>query len=457
MKSLSRIIGKAFVMALIFLGALVLVAGCDYLGLFPGPLNPSAAPTESPDPDTSPEPSDGPGPSESPEPSESPSASPTESPSASPSTGPSTPPAIPHGWSCVGDPGFSAGASAFTSIAFNGEGAPIVAFADGSASNSLSVMAYDPSAGTWGYLGSQGFLPLIIIYPQVPPFSLSTDADGNLYVAAKTHPAGSTPAIKVIRYSASSGWENLGLPFGTLEPDEYLSLDVDGSTPYVEFINSDHFGSVYAYSGSTPAWTKIGDDLMPYGATGYLTGPCSILCVDGKPYAGIKGTAVMGYDPATGAWGRLWESYDARTATSEFLTLGADGDGTLYAAYRSKYSGKSVSVEEYTGSGVPGWEYVGSPAFTGEIGDGLSFAVSPSGRLLVAFTVPGSGNAITVMEHTGEGPTGWECLGDPCFAPGPATYLSLRIAEDGTPEGTPYLVFSDGARGSKATVMRYGP
>jgi|GEM_PF-4908050 len=79
-------------------------------------------------------------------------------------------------WQQVGTAGFSAGATTYTSLAFDSSGTPYVAYQDGSVFGKASVMKF--SAGSWQQVGTAGFSAGLAFYT-----SLAFDSSGTPYVA----------------------------------------------------------------------------------------------------------------------------------------------------------------------------------------------------------------------------------------------------------------------------------
>jgi hypothetical protein len=395
-------------------------------------------------------------------PSSSPSAIPSALPSASPSATPSPSPSVgiptesPHvglGWNLVGTAGFTPGTASYISLAVRNDCAPVIAFSDGTVSGAPSVMQYDYWTEGWKYLGSAGCLPNAITNPII----LRLDSANTAYLAVKDRIAGNPLSIFVMKYSGNgaTGWESVGENFGVCQLDAALSMDLNGlGMPYVVYQTSDYYASVMRYAGAALGWQNVGTNFEEYAL-----GPYSIKFYGDDLYVGfLKGSGSSGAANVmkfTGAVGTGWEyigNANFSGPKSQLLSIGNAGANDVYAAYRDDASGKKVSVKKFAGSGTTGWEFLGSGAFTDTIGDSLAF-VTPYGSIVVAFTTPASGDKVTVMKYTGEGTTGWECLGDPVISDGPASHLSLAF----DPNGFLYLAFCDGARGSKATVMKYYP
>ncbi len=123
----------------------------------------------------------------------------------------------------------------------------------------------------------------------------------------------------------------------------------------------------------------------------------------------------------------------------------ADADDAYLAAVQAAEFSTTTSANLTSAD----WVAVGSRGFSSGQASTPSLAFSPSGELYAAFsgTASGGGNA-TVMRFDGDA---WRLVGAEGFSPGSAYGLILRFS----PSGIPFVVYSDGANGSRPTVMRF--
>lgn len=94
------------------------------------------------------------------------------------------------------------------------------------------------------------------------------------------------------------------------------------------------------------------------------------------------------------------------------------------------------------------WRTVGTAGFSAGQADYTKIALDPSGTPYVAYSDGGNGNRATVMKFNG---TNWVLVGTAGFSAGAATQISIAI--DGA--GTPYVLYRDGANSTAATVMKF--
>ena len=150
--------------------------------------------------------------------------------------------------------------------------------------------------------------------------------------------------------------------------------------------------------------------------------------------------------------GSAWVAVGNPGFTSGRLpTIAVAPDGTLYVAYE-ELSGRlngPATVMKFNGSN---WETVGSTGFSGEDAKEPKIVVDKSGTPYVAYVGIDSSSTtyglVTVMKYNG---SNWVTVGSSGFSNGLAAYSSIAIDTS----GTPFVVYDDGANGSKATVMKY--
>jgi hypothetical protein len=75
---------------------------------------------------------------------------------------------------------------------------------------------------------------------------------------------------------------------------------------------------------------------------------------------------------------------------------------------------------------------------------GLGLAI---GAVVLGFACGGGADSPEAPPRT----PAWETVGSALFSAGSADFLTIKI----DPSGTPYVAYTDGANGNKATVMRF--
>src|SRR5207248_2304740 len=121
---------------------------------------------------------------------------------------------------------------------------------------------------------------------------------------------------------------------------------------------------------------------------------------------------------------------------------------TPYVVYQDIANGSRATVKKWNGSS---WVTVGSAGFSaGSISANStpSIAIDGSGTPYVVYTDNANGSFATVMKFDG---SSWIMVGSAGFSAGGASYTT--IAFDGS--GTPYVVYQDGGNSNGATVMKF--
>jgi len=252
--------------------------------------------------------------------------------------------------------------------------------------------------------------------------------------------------------TAADGWLNVGSPGFSAGTVTYISLALDGSTPYVAYQD-------YAYSSNATVMRFNGTSWETVGTAGFSAGRISFpsLALDGStPYVSYQDcefsyrATVMRYD------GSIWENVGSpgfSESTAKYTSLALDGS-TPYVAYRDDSKLGKATVMKYTGNITTdvdatvndGWEYVGSHGFSEGAIYYTSLALDGSTPYVAYMDYDNSGKA-AVMRFNGDS---WETVGTAGFSAGSADYTSLAL--DGS---TPYVAYRDSDNSGKATVMKF--
>ncbi len=344
----------------------------------------------------------------------------------------------PHGnWNNVGSAGFSAGQAEYTSLAFDTDGNPYVAFRDDANGTKATVMEY--SNGSWANYGSAGFSAAWVQYTSLV-FNISGTAP---YLA---YSDGNVGGNATVMYDSGSGWATLGTAGFAPGGVNYTSLAFDGyGTQYVAFQDqaNGNKASVMAYIGGN--WVNVGSPDFSSGEANYI----SLAMYNNKPYVAFEDYAygndykatVMEY--TSGGWQNVGsEGFSAGPAN--YTSLAIDAYGNPYVAFQDCGNDYKATVMEYTSGS---WQNVGNAGFSAGTANYTSLAFY-SGKPYVAFQDYANGNQATVMGFTG---SGWANVGSAGFSAGSASYTSLAFS----PNGTTYVAFSDGNSGGNATVMAF--
>ncbi len=138
------------------------------------------------------------------------------------------------------------------------------------------------------------------------------------------------------------------------------------------------------------------------------------------------------------------------TDEAHFTVLAFGADGRPHVAYTDYAVGQRVTVMRLDAADL--WAPVGGAGFSADNTTRAAFAFGPDARPYVAYSDPDSAGRLTVMRLNAAG-TGWELVGGQGVSGDVVSYVSLAFGAD----GRPYVAYSDGAVGNRATVMRLNP
>ncbi|HEX2939298.1 MAG TPA: Ig-like domain-containing protein [Ruminiclostridium sp.] len=152
-------------------------------------------------------------------------------------------------WDYVGSQSFSEGQAGYTSIAFDSNDTPFVAFSNCITAASYNyygktdVMKYNASSNSWDYVGGKDFSGgtvadmSFVLYNDTPYVAYTDITNGQ--------------KMTVMKYnSASSEWESVGNPDFSSGKADYTDLTIDkNGTPYVIFsdYSNNMFGTVMSF------------------------------------------------------------------------------------------------------------------------------------------------------------------------------------------------------------------
>ncbi|WP_028601705.1 IPTL-CTERM sorting domain-containing protein [Ottowia thiooxydans] len=351
-------------------------------------------------------------------------------------------------WEAVGGLEFSAGAANYTSLSFGPDGKPYVAYRDGANGDKASVMRLNSLGTAWEAVGGAGFSAGAANYT-----SLSFGPDGKPYVAYRDGANGNKASVMRLN-SLGTAWEAVGASGFSAGEAYFTSLAFGtGGQPYVAYqdIANGEKASVMRLNSAGTAWEAVGGAGFSAGGALYTSlafGP------DGKPYVAYLDKAngdkasVMLFN----SLGTAWEAVGAAgfsMGVVQFTSLAFGPEGKPYVAYRDGTNGDKASVMRLNSAGTA-WEAVGATGFSAGEAHYPKLAFGPDGKPYVAYSDGAHGHRVSVMRLNSLG-TAWEAVGGAGFSAGAAEdYIALAFG----PDGKPYVAYSDGANGGRASVMR---
>ncbi len=360
-------------------------------------------------------------------------------------------------WVNVGTAGFVTWGITHISLVFDSNNKPYVSFTNVSDSGKASVMKYDGSK--WVNVGSSGFSPINVRY-----VSLRLDSKNNPYVAFTDN----NDKVSVMKYdSSSSKWVNVGTAGFSATTAQYTSLVIDSNDiPYVGFsrMNSgSDFIEVMRYDGSS--WVSVGTaGFSQAGAwyTSLVIDSNDVLYIgfkDGNAYLspGNFGSTVMkneDFKKKEKTW-KVAGNNGSVSGNSEIVSIISDPNNTKYVAFGDNDENDKATVIQY--DGVSSWSRVGRAGFTPDRADWVSLAKNTYGTPYVAYSDYSRKDAnnvgkASVMRYLG-GTAGWVNIGNAGFSSYGAEYTRLALDK----KDVPYVAFIDNnpKLNNPVTVMKY--
>ena len=350
-------------------------------------------------------------------------------------------------WQTVGKKGFSDGLVNYTSLAFDKNGVPYLAYTDGF--GKATVMKY--VSGTWTVVGKKDFSDGRASYT-----SLAIDKDGVPYLAysdGDDYGGGSDKKATVMKYDNNT-WTVVGTKGFSDGEVMFTSLAIDkDGVPYLAY--QDGFqgpATVMKYVSGT--WTVVGTKGF---SDDWVMGTSLAIDKDGVPYLAytdmnnsFEGPAtVMKYNKYNDIWTVVGKK-DFSDDGARDLSLAIDKDGVPYVAYGDVTGVGKATVMKYV-SGT--WTVVGKKDFSDGRASYTSLAIDKDGVPYLAYSDGddyggGSDKKATVMKYDNNT---WTVVGKKGFSDGTVNYTSLALDKD----GVPYVAYKDGGNDKKATVMKY--
>jgi hypothetical protein len=336
----------------------------------------------------------------------------------------------------VGSPGFSDDPISLyeANLQTSSQFGLVVAY-QGDFKQSIKVLA----SNTWtnfGNLNSSGqfkWIKSLAVSPSGIPFIILQDS--NLKPT-------------VLRY-VQSNWQQVGLADSAIGGvgEATISFNTAG-VPYIAY-RDEPIGkaTVRRLNGST--WDLVGPRGFSSGFTIFhdlaitKSGTIYFACIgDSLEQDAIS---IRKYKESTNSWVPITK-FPVHTFGSWPFHMAVGSADTLFVAL---FSRESMAVEVYKLSG-DSWIRVGEPASPFQLTRDVGFSISSTGQLFVSYSDDNNGNRITIKAFKdgawkSVGPLGFttQAFGDP---------IKSSLTTDS--QGVPYLLYSDGANGGRATVMK---
>ena len=331
-------------------------------------------------------------------------------------------------WNYVGESGFSASTSAYTSFAFNGS-TPYVAYRDNGNGGKATVKQFD--GANWVTVGTAGFSAGTVTFISLACYG------GTPYVAYSD----ATNNKLFVKQFNGANWVAVGNIAGiSANAATYISLVFNGSTPYVAYRDNGNGGKATVMQFDGANWVLVGSaGFTPNGAT-YI----SLAFNAGSPYISFQDfstgkASVMKFD------GSSWVAVGSigfSTGTATYISLAFNG-GAPYVAYQDATNSK-LCIMQYNGAN---WVPVGNSTGISLGAANYTSLVFNGSTPYVAYRDAGLTGKATLMKFDG---ANWVPVGNNGISAGATTYTSLAF--NGS---TPYIAYTDAAIGSKVSVVKF--
>jgi hypothetical protein len=352
--------------------------------------------------------------------------------------------------------GFSTGQIFYTSLKIDQDGDAYIAYSDAGNGDRLTVQGLDWDSDTWGTIGS--FTEAI---PEPGGFalnyvSLALDSSGVPYVAFPDYDADADNYKLTVKKYNGASWDLVGTRRFSSGRPRYVSLSIDGTTPYAAFQDDEKGNNlvVMKYTGSgASGWEYVGPSAgLTENSAIYIS-----LCIDSShvPYVaymdgdnGAKAT-VRVFNSVANDWDPVGTA-GFSTGLAYDVSLCLDGDGVPYVVYEDASLAYQAVARKYTGSGVTGWAAVDadSEPSTGEA-TWCSLDIDANNVPYVAYRDGDNSDKLTVKKFNG---TSWVLVGGSAgISAGAVDYVSLCLDQ----LGNPVVGYSDANSAGKATVLKF--
>jgi len=254
--------------------------------------------------------------------------------------------------------------------------------------------------------------------------------------------AAASNKITVKKYNGST-WETLGTAGFSTSAAYYQSLFVHEGIPYIAYQDgAAGKANVKKYTGEgATGWVTMGMENFSPGTCADM----SLFVYGGKPYVAFRDgansnkLAIMKYN---GSSFMPVETYGRSVGLVRYVSLQVL-EGVPYVAYADAGISEKLVVKKYNGYQ---WEAVGMEGFSPGVATYISLVIE-NGLLYAAYFDNATG--MNVVKYTGEGPSGWQNVGDSDFFHLTSSNVSLAFFNN-----TPYLCFRHNAD-DKTILMKY--
>ncbi len=299
---------------------------------------------------------------------------------------------------------------------------------------------------------------LLVVFLFIILIIFSTKAAGESLPTATDVAISGTPNVGEVltgnytfNYSVDE-WTQVGLPNFSDGGTSYNTIILDNAdTPYITYLDDGHGDAITVKKFDGASWVDV-------GAPGFSLFTAFDMTIDvdssGVPYVAFintgSGSRVHVYKFNGVAWEEVGPASSISAGSSGYSSIKLDSLGVPYVAFSDGGFGGKTTVKKYN-SGTDTWDLVGPAGFSADIASFVSLVLDSSDTPYVAYTDGGFGNKATLMKYN-SGTDSWDLVGGSAgFSAGASLYTSLALDSS----DTPYVAFQDGTNVNKATVMKF--
>ncbi|WP_157812181.1 T9SS type A sorting domain-containing protein [Polaribacter sp. ALD11] len=346
-------------------------------------------------------------------------------------------------WVTVGAADFTSNSAKSLDLAIDNLGIPYVAYSDGANSSKTTVKKFDDITSTWITVGNIGFTAGNTAFN-----SLAIDSNNVVYVAYQMTGTDYSRRAYVSRFNGTS-WEfvkTANLEYASLKTyTANLSLAIDSDNKLFlalseggglggENVVLSHDGTAWSYYGSNYGENVDQIDLV--------IGNDNVLYEVYRDNGNSK-TNIVYNDPTNPSWSFINPTLP--NAVNDFAygqQIAVDSNGNLFIAYQdSEFNKGKTSVYKFSKTPYANWTNVSADtstdfSFSNEV-EVLNSAISPNGVPYISYL---DNNKITVAKFDG---TEWISVGIPNFeTTGFARFLEEESGVFVDRNNVPYVFFN---------------
>lgn len=295
-------------------------------------------------------------------------------------------------YSLLNKPNYTLRSFAKTSLVFDKDNTPYVAFVNSQRSNTLSVVKL--VGDTWVSVGA-----VSLTNYRVRDAKIAIDDNKTLYVAFNDY--NTTSKISVIKYVAGA-WVNVGLPNFASTFSSDFDFKINNNKPYLAFVDALNGQKIKLQSFNGTSWSDVGGAFISSSSATAISLDFDSKNIPYIAFSSIRSSSkayVMKYDGST--WNTLG-SGAIRNSFARNITLKINNVDVPYLVYTS--TGSSVYMSSYSGGA---WNHIATNPSVGNANN-LSFEFDQNNLPYVLFEDGGRGSKQFVYTYDG---TSWNQTG----------------------------------------------